>query len=194
LRRRFRALVRGVLVRVGRRGPLPETEPASEPEQPAVADALAALQRAEVLDGLCRPGATVLALGTGAEELVAALCSRCPGLALAGGNEPADLAVGVGDLSHLSQAEVESRVHRLHELGTRLVYCLEPESPTVRGALARWYWLRDVWVDDRMAGGPKPDPLTGRVPREPGRYRHLIGHARLVPAESPAQGEARMVP
>jgi glycosyltransferase involved in cell wall biosynthesis len=195
-RRLYRALGRGALERLGLWAALlPASTPANA-GPPTAVDALTALERAEVLDELRRPGATLLELGGGAEQLAEALRSRFPGAVYAAADgadtfpEAVDLAVSVGGLGGLSQPEVERRVHRLHELGTRFLYCLEPESATLREALSRWYWLRDVWVDSQAPSGPKPDPLTGRIPRDPGRYRHLVGHRRLLPHGGAAQGRA----
>ena len=63
----------------------------------------------------------------------------------------------------------------------RMLYSLDRESPELNATLARWYWLRRLWVDSERDGERKPDPTTGPVPRAPGRYRHVVGRRRLVP-------------
>jgi glycosyltransferase involved in cell wall biosynthesis len=70
---------------------------------------------------------------------------------------------------------------RLYDTGVAALYVVERESPDLRAALGRWYWLRDVWVSQQGSRGRKPDPAIGPVPREPGSYRHLVGRRRLIP-------------
>jgi glycosyltransferase involved in cell wall biosynthesis len=123
----------------------------------------------DVLDTLERPGATVIQLGE--DELAVA-----------------DLVVGVDALAGLSRAEMDELARRLHELGIPALYCVERESPALRAALGRWYWLRDVWVPQEGPTGRKPDPNTGPVPREPGSFRHLVGRRRLLPEHEGPQG------
>jgi glycosyltransferase involved in cell wall biosynthesis len=69
---------------------------------------------------------------------------------------------------------------RLYERGVPELYVVERESPALREAVGRWYWLRDVWVGGE-GQGRKPDPTTGPVPRSEGSYRHLVGRRRLIP-------------
>jgi hypothetical protein len=91
---------------------------------------------------------------------------------------PADLAVSVGFFDMLSAEELESCVARLHELGIPEVQSVDLESPELRTALGRFYWLRQVWVG---SGGRKPDPNDGPVARPPGEVRHVVGRRRLIP-------------
>jgi hypothetical protein len=95
---------------------------------------------------------------------------------------PADLAVSVGFLDGLSPEELERVVDRLHELGVETLVSIDRESPELRAALGRRYWLRRLWVGADWPGGRKPDPLTGPVPQEPGQVRHLLGRRRLLPS------------
>ena len=69
---------------------------------------------------------------------------------------------------------------RLYDRGVPVLYVVERESPALRDALGRWYWLRDVWVGGE-GHGRKPDPTMGPVPRPEGSYRHLVGRRRLIP-------------
>jgi Glycosyl transferase family 2 len=89
---------------------------------------------------------------------------------------PADVALSVGYFDERSDAE--GLVARLHELGVREVYSVDRESPELRAALGRYYWLRQLWLE---SGGRKPDPLRGPVPITPGEVRHLVGRRRLAP-------------
>ena len=89
---------------------------------------------------------------------------------------PPDATAGV-DLLAAGPDEV---ARRLYESGVDTLYVVERESPELRIALARRYWLRDVWVPEAAAPGRKPDPTTGPVPRVPGGYRHVVGWRRLA--------------
>jgi len=89
---------------------------------------------------------------------------------------PPDATVGV-DLLARHPDEV---ARRLYESGVETLYVVERESPELRAALARRYWLRDVWVPAEGATGRKPDPVTGPVPRPEGAWRHVVGRRRLV--------------
>lgn len=88
---------------------------------------------------------------------------------------PPDATVGVDLLA----AEPDEVARRLYESGVDTLYVVERELPELRTALARRYWLRDVWVPEAAAPGRKPDPTTGPVPRVPGGYRHVVGRRRL---------------
>lgn len=102
------------------------------------------------------PGADVLELGKG--DL-----------------RPAEVALSVGYFDERS--DVDGLVERLHELGIPEIYSIDRESPALREALGRFYWLRQLWVE---SGGRKPDPTTGPVPRPLGEVRHLVGRRRLL--------------
>ena len=69
-------------------------------------------------------------------------------------------------------------VAQLYEAGEPLIYTHGPESSALREALARYYWLRRLWVE---SGGRKPDPNVGPVPQPEGEPRHLVGRRRLLP-------------
>lgn len=159
---------------LGRAAP-PEQAVSAEERVPGPAEALEGLERGEVLDLLAAPGAVLLELGRGG---VAAQLGR---VSAELDTARPDLAVSLGAFDGLSDAEVEELVGRLYERGTRTIYSLDRESPALRDALGRRYWLRDVWVPRGGARGRKPDPTTGPVPREPGRYRHLVARRRLIP-------------
>jgi Glycosyl transferase family 2 len=88
---------------------------------------------------------------------------------------PADVALSVGYFDERSHAA--GLVERLHGLGVREVYSVDRESPELREALERFYWLRQLWVE---SGGRRPDPLQGPVPITPGEVRHLVGRRRLL--------------
>jgi glycosyltransferase involved in cell wall biosynthesis len=156
-RRRWRRRERRQRLRALLR-PTHSVEPTSGTSGP---QALPKLDR-DVLAALERPGATVVELGKG-------------------GLSSADLAVGVDAFAGLADTEMDELARRLHDLGIPALYCVERESPGLRAALGRWYWLRDVWVPQEGSSGRKPDPNTGPVPREPGSYRHLVGRRRLIP-------------
>ena len=121
---------------------------------------------------------------------LAILSESLPELVLASANDPdrfpdrVDLAVSIGWLEQLAAAEVERWVSRLHDLGAPALYSLDRESESLRAALGRYYWLRDLWVDDRQ--GRRPDPTRRPVGHETGRYRHLVGRRRLVPRSESA--------
>jgi glycosyltransferase involved in cell wall biosynthesis len=214
----YRGLVGAALQRVGlydalrRRGqgdPEPAPSARAEPEgELRPVDALAALERAELLGSLAVPGAVVFGLGRRADAVAAELEARYPELLYVreddprtGSSPPAagrvDLAVSVGRLEQLTENELEQVVRWLHELGVPTLYSLDRESASQRVALRRWYWLRDVWISrSRVGTAPparKPDPLSGPVPRQVGRYRHLVGRRRLLPEEVLLHGrEARI--
>jgi hypothetical protein len=86
---------------------------------------------------------------------------------------PAEVALSAGYFDE----HADDVVARLHELGVEEIYSLDRESPALREALGRYYWLRQLWLD---AGGRKPDPTTGPVPIVAGETRHLVGRRRLV--------------
>jgi glycosyltransferase involved in cell wall biosynthesis len=160
---------------LGRGGP-PQIAGPAEQGAPGVAEALDGLERAELLDAL------TVVLDLGDSGLVAELSGRFPGIvSVPHGTERAELAVSVGALEGSSDVAVEAVARGLHELGVPALYSLDRDSPGLRAALSRWYWLRDVWVEQKGATGRKPDPTTGPVPREPGSYRHLVGRRRLIP-------------
>lgn len=144
---------------------------AAEEQPPGAAEAVEALERAEVLDGV----ATVVDLGDG--SLAAELVRRTPGVAVVDPGTRADLAVGLDALGGVDVGEV---VGRLYELGVPTLYTVDRETPELREALDRRYWLRDVWAPPPGATGRKPDPTTGPVPREPDRHRHVVGRRRLL--------------
>jgi Glycosyl transferase family 2 len=171
LRQRLRALL-------GRRAVPAAPSPAEQ--EPGLEEAVEGLERGEVLDALERPGAVLLELGR--IGLTGKLAARFPGLVsrgLDGGR--ADLVVSVGGFDALSEEEADQVVERLYELGVPALYSLDRGSPALRATLGRRYWLREVWVPHAGERGRKPDPTTGPVPSEPGRYRHLVGRRRLVP-------------
>jgi hypothetical protein len=196
--RRFRGALRGFLQRLGLYEARTQAAEASVTTQPetGISEALEGLERAELLGGLAAPGAVLLELGGGRGGIFEQLGGRFPGLTHAVVDEPgrlasAALAVSVGALERLPEVEVERWARRLHEAGVPALYSLDRESPGLRAALGRWYWLRDVWVPPRAsdgATGRKPDPTTGPVPREPGRYRHLAGRRRLLPEHGSTAG------
>jgi glycosyltransferase involved in cell wall biosynthesis len=151
-----------------------------DPEDLVLLEALVALERAEILPELAEAGAVVLELG--GHGLTDRLQSLFPHLAR--GSVPAtqvDLAISIDALAELASGELPN---------ARYLYSLDREDATVRRLLARDYWLRDLWVlprahDEWLDEGPrarKPDPRKGPVPVEPGRYRHLLGRRRLIPA------------
>jgi glycosyltransferase involved in cell wall biosynthesis len=159
-----------------------------------VSDALAALERADLLDDLAEPGTVVLEVGGGSSvDLGDQLKSRFPALVYAVvpreelGSAPLErikLAVSIASLENLPEREVEACVGRLHELGVPALYSFERESTGLRAALGHSYWLRDVWVPSQRNEGRrerKPDPTAGPVPRPPGQYQHLVGRRRLIP-------------
>jgi hypothetical protein len=88
---------------------------------------------------------------------------------------PADVALSLGWFD--TEPDPDSTAARLHELGVPEIYSIDRESPALREALGRYFWLRRVWID---AGGRKPDPLQGPVPIVPGEVRHLVGRRRLL--------------
>src|SRR6478736_2611074 len=88
---------------------------------------------------------------------------------------PADVALSVGWFD--AEADPAAAAARLHELGIPEIYSVDRESPALRAALGRYFWLRQVWID---GGGRKPDPLQGPVPIVPGAVRHLVGRRRLL--------------
>jgi hypothetical protein len=102
------------------------------------------------------PGVDVLELGTG--ELRAA-----------------DVALSVGYFDE--RDDPEGVIERLHELGVPEIYSVDRESPALREALGRFYWLHQLWLE---SGGRKPDPLRGPVPITHGEVRHLVGRRRLL--------------
>jgi hypothetical protein len=102
------------------------------------------------------PGVDVLELGTG--ELRAA-----------------DVALSVGYFDE--RDDLEGLIERLHELGVPEIYSVDRESPALREALGRFYWLHQLWLE---SGGRKPDPLQGPVPITHGEVRHLVGRRRLL--------------
>lgn len=168
---------------LGRGGGVPE--PAPRVDIRPDAEALLALEQAELLATRGRPGAAVLELGDGV--LAASVRERAPGATVTPVDPrsplPAvrvDVAVGVGALEALAPGEAERLARRLHELEVPAVYLLERESEDLREALGRWYWLRTVWVGPR-GPGRKPDPTTGPVPRRAGEWTHLVGRRRLLP-------------
>ena len=59
------------------------------------------------------------------------------------------------------------------------LYSFDRESESLRAALSRWYWLRELWLDEDRRGR-RPDPARRPVVREPGRRRHVVGRRRLV--------------
>jgi hypothetical protein len=101
-------------------------------------------------------GADVLELGTG--ELRAA-----------------DVALSVGYFDE--RDDPEGLIERLHELGVPEIYSVDRESPALREALGRFYWLHQLWIE---SGGRKPDPLRGPVPITSGAVRHLVARRRLL--------------
>ena len=76
------------------------------------------------------------------------------------------------------RSHAEGLIERLHELGVPEVYSVDRESPELREALGRFYWLRQLWIE---SGGRKPDPHRGPVRNTPGQVRHLVGRRRLLP-------------
>jgi len=88
---------------------------------------------------------------------------------------PAEVALSFGWFD--TEADPAAAAARLHELGIPEVYSVDRESPALREALGRYYWLRQVWID---AGGRKPDTLQGSMPIVPGAVRHLVGRRRLL--------------
>jgi hypothetical protein len=88
---------------------------------------------------------------------------------------PADVALSVGWFD--TEPDPAAAAARLHELGIPEIYSIDRESPALREALGRYFWLRQVWID---GGGRKPDPLQGPVPIVPGEVRHLVGRRRLL--------------
>ncbi len=196
--RRFRGLARTALERAGLREPSSVPPPAravSSGHWARPEDSLLALERAEVLDDLARPGAAVVELG-GASGLAEELYRRYPELVWERAETPeqlgdgADLAVSVGALDRLSAEAVETVVGRLHELGVPTLYSLDRETDALRQALGVHYRLHDVWLPAGAGDGRKPDPSTGPVPRAAGRYRHLVGRRRLRP-ELPSTRSSR---
>jgi Glycosyl transferase family 2 len=181
-RRERRQRLRALLGRGGEAA-VEASAPVQSDSVSKLAEALDGLERGEVLDVLAAPGAVLLELGTGG--VAAELAPRLPGVvSVEFGTSRPDLAVSVGAFDELPEAEAEELVRRLYELGTPVLYSLDRESPALRAALGRRYWLRDVWVPREGATGRKPDPTTGRVPRELGRYRHLVGRRRLILTQS----------
>ena len=89
---------------------------------------------------------------------------------------PQDATVGVGLLAD----DPDEAARRLYDSGVDTIYVVERESPELRAALGRRYWLRDVWVPKEAAAGRKPDPTTGPVPRPHGAWRHVVGRRRLA--------------
>ena len=193
-RRRYRALLRAALGRPAGSADPGTPTPASpdRDREPPIVD-LALLERSEVLTGLDRPGAVVLELGGAGTGTAAGLRSRFPGLVHAAASEPerfpprVDLALSIGSLEQLPEAQAERCVRRLHELGTQVLYSLDRDRAGLREALGRWYWLRELWVDEGRAAR-KPDPARGPVLPAAGRRRHLVGRRRLRPGSDRDSG------
>jgi glycosyltransferase involved in cell wall biosynthesis len=163
LRRRVRRALGGL--RPARR-PLP---PPVEPGRDPLDAALGALERAELLDGLAAEGATIAEVG--GSGLADRLRRAYPGLVAWEGGDRVDLLVSVGGLEGGVPPGLPP---------ARYLYSFDREHEGVRAALARDYWLRELWVP--LPGEPKPDPLQGPVPRVAGRERHLLGRRRLLVA------------
>jgi hypothetical protein len=196
-RRQMRSLARLVLQRVGLRG-RPEHRGGESfspggSREPTPAEVLAALERAGVLADLASSGAVVLEVGGGTDGLEAELRSRLPDLTyvlvppeqLASRTRGRiDLAISVGSLDRLADDDLATCAERLYRLEVPVLYSLDRESERLRGALSRWYWLRQLWVPDRWAGERgterKPDPARGPVPRRAGAYRHVVGRRRVL--------------
>ena len=185
-RRRYRAAVRGTLVRLGLREP-PRAVPSSAGLIAVSANTvLAGLERAELLDDRAVLGAVVLELGDGASGLEELLKERFPSLVHLAADDPAhfpervDLAVSLDVLGRLPEEEADSRIRRLHVLGTPAVISLDRETESLRESLAAWYWPRDVWVEETGSPGRKPDPKMGPVGRTPGQYRLVVARRRLL--------------
>jgi glycosyltransferase involved in cell wall biosynthesis len=179
-RRRIRAFARRIL---GGAAPLPApAAPAAAPDAPKLD--LGVLERAELLGGLDRPGVVVVDLGG-----AAAIAERLPRAVVVTARdqrdlpERADLALGVGAIGRLGTAEAERRIRRLHEIETPVLYVLDRDGDELRNLLARWYWLRDLWVPGVSGSRRKPDPAAGPVTVEPGCARHLAGRRRLLTRE-----------
>ena len=79
---------------------------------------------------------------------------------------PADVALSVGWFD--TEADPAAAAARLHELGIPEIYSVDRESPALREALGRYFWLRQVWIDGwRTEARPAPGAGADRARRGP---------------------------
>jgi glycosyltransferase involved in cell wall biosynthesis len=195
-RRRYRAMTADALGRVrghapASDGPRPSKSASMSEDGSSLSLDLAMLERAEAVDGLRRPGAVVLELDPGADRIAEQVRSRYPEAVVFTCRDPdrfpegAEICISIGFLEQLTEPELVRVVRRLHELTVPTVYSFDCDSESLWATLSRWYWLRELWLDDERRGR-RPDPATRPIGREPGRRRHVVGRRRLVAGREPA--------